>query len=554
MTKMYNKIFVLGLDGATFDLIIPWIKNGELPTFKKLMDSGSYGYLGSTIHPLTAPAWSSFMTGMNPGKHGVYDFVRRRIGSYKRDLVNASMRSGKTFWKILSERGKRVCVVNVPMTYPPEIVNGFLVSGIDTPDIHSNYTYPESLAEEISDRHLIAVDTSGKNHRKYLEDSLEAVERRFEIMDRLFIKEEFDFFMEVINETDAVQHCFWEFTGKDGPFSNAIFKIYEKIDNLLEKFLRIFPHDYTLMIMSDHGAGPIEKIFYLDTYLNKLGLLNYKNTDSSGLVKKLSKKYMKNLIYFSQRYLPSAIKGRLKRMKDLRSGLESFLEFSEIEWSNTKAYSIGNQGNICINLRGREPQGIIKPGKEYEELCKMIISGLEGLKDPDTNEKAVDKVYRREELYHGPNLELAPDLLIRWKDDLYLSKKEFSYSCEVLWGKYPKFGRYSSKYDMYQTGTHKLNGIAIFYGKNIQKGANLRGAEIIDLAPTVLYLMNEEIPRNMDGKVLTSVVDHNFLKMNPIKYRDDETGIKIKEDAVSLSKKEEERIRERLEGLGYIDE
>jgi len=552
---MKSKIFVLGLDGATFDLIIPWVKNEKLPTFKKIMDNGSYGSLISTIHPLTAPAWSSFITGMNPGKHGLYDFVRRRIGSYKRDVVNASLRSGDSIWKILSEKGKKVCAINVPMTYPPEEVNGYLISGIDTPDMNSNYTYPESFAQEIADQHLIAVDTSGKSHEKYLNSSLEAVERRFKVMNRSFMKEEFDFFMKVINETDSVQHCFWEFMEKgNNPFSDAIFKIYNKIDILLGEFLKILPQDYTLIIMSDHGAGPIKKVFHLDTYLNKLGLLNYRKKESTSFLKSLFKNIMKKTLYLSQRYLPASIKARLKKMSNFRSDVESFLEFSEIDWSSTKAYSIGNQGNICINLKGREPQGVINPGNEYDNLCQMIISHLEELKDPETMEKAVEKVYRREELYHGPNLELAPDLLIRWKDDLYLSKKEFTSSHNVLWSKYTKFGRYSSKYDMYQTGTHKINGVVIFYGKNIKKGSNLQGAKIIDLAPSILYLLNEPIPESMDGKVLTSVIDNNFLKANPIKYQDDSGEMKTKSKRVFFSKKDEEKVRERLKELGYMDE
>ncbi|HID34888.1 MAG TPA: phosphodiesterase, partial [Anaerolineae bacterium] len=202
-----QRVWVIGLDGVPWTLLHPWIDQGHLPTLARLQAGGASGGLRSTIQFLTAVAWTSFLTGLNPGKHGIFDFVRRIPGAYKQELTNASLRSGRSLWRILSDAGRRVGVVNVPMTFPPEPVNGFLISGLDTPGLDSAYTYPPELKAEVNDIHFIAVSTVGKSHAQYLKETLEGVDKRFELLWRTIDREPLDFYMWVEMETDAIQHC-----------------------------------------------------------------------------------------------------------------------------------------------------------------------------------------------------------------------------------------------------------------------------------------------------------------------------------------------------------
>jgi len=204
-----GRVWVIGLDGMPITLLRRWTEAGQLPTLAHLMAGGAWGSLESVIQPVSANAWSSFITGTNAGQHGIYDFSRRILGSYNSELTNASLRRGRSLWRILSDAGRRVGVINVPMTYPPERVNGYLVTGLITPGLDSLHTYPPELAREIDDQHFITISTVGKSHSRYLAETLEGVDRRFEVQRRLMAREPVDFFMNVIMETDAIQHCSW---------------------------------------------------------------------------------------------------------------------------------------------------------------------------------------------------------------------------------------------------------------------------------------------------------------------------------------------------------
>lgn len=149
---MAMQILLIGLDGATWDLILPWVAEGRLPNLGALLREGSWGTLLSTVPPATFPAWSSFLTGLNPGRHGIFDFTRRKFGTYEVEFVNSTYRRGRSLFRIASEAGKRVGVIGVPATYPPEKVNGFLISGFDAPvatGIDPSFVYPRELFSEI---------------------------------------------------------------------------------------------------------------------------------------------------------------------------------------------------------------------------------------------------------------------------------------------------------------------------------------------------------------------------------------------------------------------
>lgn len=279
------------------NLIHPWVKEGRLPGFNRLIGEGTSGDLLSSIPPVTAPAWTSFMTGKNPGKHNLFDFVEHMNGSYEISYTNSSSRCSDTIWRILSDSGKKVGVINIPMTFPPEDINGFFISGLDTPDENSDFVYPREIRKKLEEifgkimldiRHLSHMD-SDRVRDKVIEE-LEALEEQRKNISLYLLKNyDVDVFMIVFNATDQVQHHFWHYMDKSHPlhdpeghrkYGEAIYKIYKKIDKNMLDIFEALGNDVVYIVMSDHGAGPVGSVqVFLNNYLQQIGVLKYKTDD-----------------------------------------------------------------------------------------------------------------------------------------------------------------------------------------------------------------------------------------------------------------------------------
>jgi predicted AlkP superfamily phosphohydrolase/phosphomutase len=553
-----NKVFVLGLDGATLNLIRPWAAEGKLPNLAKIMVQGSFGKLRSTIHPLTAPAWTSFMTGKNPGKHGIFDFISLMPDGHQIRYNNALSRKASSLWKILSDTGKRVIVVNVPFTFPPEKVNGILVSGLDTPSTESIFTYPPALYEEIKqslgEYVIMAQYQQNKGLDGYASAIFQMIENRTATVKYLLKNYPWDFFMVVFSATDIVQHTFWKYMDYNHPqykeegaakYGNVILDVYRKIDAEIGHIMEFFDETTTLIIMSDHGAGPLKKVVYLNKWLEQQNLLHFCRTNNKALASTaLARKFMGKC----KKELPRGAKNIISKFfPEIKSRVDSYLATSFIDWSRTKAFSFGVHGNIMINLEGRQPKGIVRQGTEYEDVRSEIITGLSNLADPETGEVVVEKVYRREELYHGDYVRDAPDILIQWKDYSYTAQKDFGEGIKSVFQTRDKF-EFS---EIEHNGSHRLDGVVMMSGRPIKVGREIKGSEIIDLAPTILYLMGIEIPVDMDGKVLTSALIEDYTETHPIvhgKTIHEDTG----EAVTTYSHEDAEKIERRLKDLGYL--
>ena len=560
-TLIGHKVFILGIDGGTLGLVRQWVKMGKLPTFSAIMENGCYGDLMSTIQPISAASWSSYITGKNPGKHGIPDFVKVTPFSYDVHFVNASKRSGKSLWRILSEHGKTVGVMNVPVTFPPEEVNGFLIAGMLSPGLGSNFTYPENLAKEIKanvGEYIIDVDVAniaGKDKRDvFLEKSMAMIERRRSSMFFLYDKYQPDFFCSAITATDRVSHNFWKYMDDDTPqeipaferrkYGNAIFDVYVQIDTILQEILSRLDDDSTLFVISDHGFGPVHKTVSVHRWLERQGLMRRK-TGRFGIGKVAD-----NFIRKVQEVMPVGLKGVVKRwLPGAANMAASRVSYSGIEWEQTTAYPVGHFSDIFINVRGRQPDGIVEPGREYEDLRELITEKLlSEFIDPDTGENVVARVYKREELYHGKYLEEMPDLVIGWRGYKYL--RMFNYppadDDAIIWTIPPTR---SLLWD--RTGGHRPEGIFLAIGPNIKSGLEIKKPDITDIAPTVLYQMGVPIPGDMDGKVLTEIFAEEYLNQNPPQIEsvgDAEDG-----GGYSFSADDSKKVEERLKGLGYLE-
>lgn len=551
-------MFIVGIDGGTLELVEPWAQQGQLPTFARIMRNGVSGELTSTIQPISASAWSSFATGKNPGKHGILDFVRSTPFSYKVQFVNASARSGKTLWRILSENDVTVGVMNIPVTFPPEQVNGFLIAGMLSPSVFSGFVFPDGLLREINanvGKYVIDVDVpniSGSDKREiFLNKAMESLKIRRDAMRYLYLKHRPDFFCVAFTVSDRISHNFWKYMDEETPlqiseqdrekYRNAILNLYIELDKILAEVLSMIGDNTTLYIISDHGFGPVHKTVSVHRWLCHHGFMKTKN---GGLgLGRLTDRFVRKF----QEILPPGTKGFVKKwMPFLANTAASRASYSGIDWSQTRAYPVGHFSDIYINVESRQPSGIVKPGAEYEKLRDGIIEKLYEFKDPDDNSNVIERVYKREELYHGKYLENMPDLIIGWKDYKYLRMFNFPPSDDdlTIWTIPPTL---SLLWD--RTGAHKPNGIFMAIGSHIKKGVQVENANIMDIAPTVLYECDVSVPDDMDGRILTEIFDEQYVVANPPQVISSDES---KTSEYTYSDDEREAVEKRLKDLGYL--
>ncbi len=552
-----KKVLILGLDGASPELIESLIDLGRLPTFAKIKKEGVRGRLRTTIPPITGSAWSSFMTGKNPGKHGIFDFITRKDGTYRLSPIHSHLREGKAFWSWASDAGRKICIFNVPITYPPEKVNGIMVSGMLTPRGRADYAHPQSIVEElgkITGGYRIHLDESFSRGREeiFLKRLYEVTDQRMKAMEYLFRKDDWDLFVGVIEGIDLIQHELWHcwdpthfrHRAPDKKYSDAIPSFYQKIDNFINRVIKEWiDSQWTMIVMSDHGAGPLKKLLYLNNFLMKKGFLKLKRGIRSSIKHLLFNMGFVPMNFYH--FLLGIGLGRIKRMARFGQG-ESwlspfFLSFEDVDWKETKAYSFGSTaGQIYLNLKGREPCGIVNPGKEEEEVRDEILRELQFLVDDETGERIVGEIYCKEELYNGPHLKDAPDIV-------FLPK-----TLEIAaFGEYEFASNKMIDYSWGVSGSHRMDGFMAMVGEPIKMGARIQNANIIDLAPTILYLMGLPIPETIDGKVLREAFLETFIKKIPIQRVDDEISQRIHKEEI-YSSEEEEELKKRLKSLGYF--
>lgn len=553
------RIAIIGLDGGTFDLIRPWAEAGHLPTLARLMREGSWGELRSTMPPITAPAWSSFITGKNPGKHGLIDFVFRRPDSYAVSPVNASLRQGRSLWSLLSEAGRRVIVVNVPLTYPPEPVNGVIISGLLTPSEQSDFTYPPELAQDLREEgyQIHAPQSYAKGDiDRFLRSIYGTTEIQLDTLQRLMQNERWDFLMYVFRGTDRLQHGLWHFMDPTHPlheapgsaqYQDAILEYYQYIDRYLDDLMTQLDERTLLILMSDHGAGPFHKYIHMNNWLMRWGLLRLKKSLPTRLKKAMFDLGITPLnIYNILLHLGlGGLKGKVTKGKGEKKLSRLFLSFKDVDWAKTRAYSLGNAGQLWINLRGREPMGTVAPGSEYTAVRQEVIERLKELEDPETSERLVevpstrDTIYTREELFQGPYVEQMPDIVFVPKGFRYLSFGEYEFASNRL-------------VDVSHgiTGWHRREGMVLLHGAPVQAGAQLQDARIEDVAPTVLHLMGQPVPADVDGRVLTEALRPDWVREKGIAQVSDQDS--ATPSSVDFSPADEEAVRQRLRDLGYL--
>ena len=506
------KVFLIGIDGAAFKVINPLMAEGKLPALKRLVDEGVHGNLKSTIPPLTPCAWTSLMTGKNPGKHGVYDFYHLDE-EYNLRLNHYSKASGDKIWDILSREGKKSCVVNVPFTYPPSPINGIMVSGFTAPGLESQFTHPPELKDEllteIPDFKLIEQsrysDDDGEKDR-FLKDLKSFVKTQYNAVKYLYDKDDWDFFMLNFLSADHAQHWFWRhmdsrmdetFIKDETRYATAVEEVYVEIDKCVSGILDCVGDETVVMVVSDHGFGPIKKNIVVNNWLRKKGYLSLKTRDASFLKKTLNRLGLtpKKIIDLGIKHKLGRFRGK-KYFKFMNKFFSSIsFSFKDIDWSKTRAYAFGTYGGLFINLKGRQQKGKIKKKTGYEETVNEIINDLRELRDPEDGEKIATTIWRKTQLYSGKHEDKMPDIIFSLKDFSYINSSMFAFVSNEI---------FTSSHTL-SSGYHRLEGVFIVKGRGIREKQKIFDAEITDIAPTVLRILGSRSPKDMDGRVLHEI-------------------------------------------------
>jgi predicted AlkP superfamily phosphohydrolase/phosphomutase len=546
MSYASPRTLIFGIDGGCWEILDRMIAAGVMPRLKKLRETSAWGDLESVVPVNSAAAWSSFLTGMKPEHHGVYDFLAWMPGSNRRTAVNASWLPRPTIFDLLKERGPLLSL-KVPLTYPAWTINGAMVSGLPTPDDEAAFTYPGDLAAKLNP--LILKHSAGRSwevdseQRGMILDQLDAAQISLERMtDYLLQKyQETQTCFVVARDVDELQHFFWDALfsqpGHD-PFGYRprLEKYFLRLDAYLGRMLDWAAPEGKVIIMSDHGFGPVEGIWHLNEWLRSKGFLSLrveskKASDREGLSWSLRARFalsrrllkgMKNLGLSGDRLEASLEKIKL-------SGLSS-ADLSGVEWGSTLAYA-GNVGEeylpIYINLQGREPQGIVSP-EQYLQIREDLRRTLLTCTEPK-----VIAVHRSEEIFdlQDGRYALAPDLVIQTATGGVQS--DFNIRTHQLF-----------EPSRYRVACHRRKGMFLLHGAQVQPGHGQ--ASLLDIPATLLAWLDVPIPGYFDGQPLSRFIPtlvsgtRHTTETAPAAQREFYT-----ED-------EEDGVREKLESLGYL--
>jgi len=556
MAEYHRRVVVLGLDGASFDVLLPLMERNLLPNLSRIVNEGVWGALESTIPPYTAQAWVAMATGKGQGKHGVLDFWKTPSDRAGGAIADSTLIRSETLWSILSRHGKRVGIVNVPMTYPPSKVNGYLVSGFMTPAGRSDYTYPSELRsrilEVVGEYEPDPYDPVSPS-QGLLEQCLHWVRKKEEANQSLMREYPWDFFMNVVQALDQIQHFFWSCLDDSHPRHSAkrtaeymplIEECYKLVDSIVGQRLSLLDERTNLFVISDHGFGPAHTWFQVNKFLSELGLLVLEKSGQSLLIRTaaamgLTPRRIKDALLRTD---PLRLTQRLGRWTRTAWGkrLDAALS-GQVSWTRTKAFA-GSPTieGIYINLKGRDERGIVDSGHEYTELRDFIMARLSELKDPESGATVIEAVYRKEEIYEGECVSLLPDIVFSMNQG-YMPRDDMTAS-EIV-EPIPSLG--------YVEGKHRPDGIFLAIGPDIGQG-EINGARIVDVAPTILFAMGLPVPSNLDGRVLLEAFARPYRDSHRIEYQELVEGLAGSESNTAYSEQELAEIQRKLSGLGYL--
>lgn len=542
------RILVIGLDAATMDLVELWAAAGYLPALAGLMKEGTSARLLSTPNMHSASAWTSILTGLNPGRHGLFVFSDRDFATGKQVFFKGGDRAGELISSHLARHGRTSGFLNVPMTYPAQCEpGGFMVSGLDAPSLNEGGFCPAELRAELVNRfpsyHFSPENLGDLMRAERLDDAIAAwiklTETQTDVAEYLMASRPVDFFMTVYTASDWAGHNLWKyFEGADGDqlrgaaASNPLLEIYRALDRAIARLLNHSNSETQVYVISDHGMGPhTGASYHLAAWLEGKGYM-VRGVRSSGRQSFISagRRAARSLLPVSVRERVRAGLGedRIERLQAAEK--DSF--YSSIDWERTAAYTEPGRHVINVNLVGRNAGGSV-PRSEYADVCSRIIDDLSQWTDARGN-RVVDRVTRRDDAYAGPFTKRASDLYVYWNPAAHLGEPPDEVRDRGFWW----------------SGDHRPEGIVICKGPGLRSTVLTVLPTVYDLVPTMMYAGGLPVPDKLDGSVIQQVFTDEFLTAHPVQV--DSAGSRTAADQTRMSAEEERMVEEKLRGLGYM--
>ena len=368
------RVFILGLDGTPHGLILDLFAKGVLKNLAEIAGKGSLLRMSTTIPEVSSVAWTTFMTGVNPGRHGVFGFVDLKPGTYTNYFPNATHVRSPCLWHLLGKEGKRSVIVNMPSTYPAQELNGTLVAGFVAIDLE-RATYPKSLVpwlKQIDYRLDVDASKARSDKEKFIEDLNTSLANREQAFRKLMIEEPWDLFAAVVTGTDRLHHFFWDaYEEEDSPYHSVFIDYYRRIDEMVGRLYDDLGGETAFLALSDHGFGRLRRDVYINRWLEEQGYLSFASEKKESI--------------------------------------------EDVDPEKTKAFCM-DPGRVYLNVKKRFPRGSVLPGKAADGLREELAEGLAELSFEAGGGghpgRVLRRVYRKEELYQGPFLSSAPDLVL----------------------------------------------------------------------------------------------------------------------------------------------
>jgi len=523
MNSLPEKVLVIGLDGADPAVLGPLMDAGDMPNLAALRERGTMLPLKSTVPPVSAPAWATFMTGRGPGGHGVFGFVDED-GKGGTRLTNLAAMRGTKLWEVPDRFGKRTAILNIPLSFPVPEVNGLAVSGMLTPPGRP-FTKPAEYEDRIQsiapayrtdiDRKLLADKDALLTHLN------EQIDARATVFLDALEREAWDLFVCVFTETDRIQHHFWRERMDD------IHRFFAQLDGHIGRILDRVADDTLVMVLSDHGFTGTDWRFYANVWLQRGGYQRIRR--SAGDVDDYERRRFN--LFMGEEAKTEAREGLSDRIAKIfgRGGRRA------IDWTRTRAYLYSSSSHgIEVNLAGRQPEGIVT-ADEYEPLRRELKEKLAALTYPETGEPVFEDVLFREEVYEGPYVDRAPDIILVPRDG----------RCRIVTqvdAKRP-FRRHRLP-----EGYHGDTGILMLAGPGVTPGVG-GTPSIADVMPTILWALDLPVPEETDGRVILDAFAAAASRpVRTLSAEDDDAG----GAAPELTDEEEDALRDTLRGLGYL--
>jgi predicted AlkP superfamily phosphohydrolase/phosphomutase len=522
------RVLLIGWDGADWRILDPLLERRDLPNLQALIDRGQKGVLKSTIPTHSWAAWPSFLTGVDPADHGVYDILETVPGTHKQYPVTYKSIKERTFVEDLAAAGKKGLYVDVPLMFPPPDIDATIVAGGVLPK-NRQYTQPADLPETLAKNGApwqingMSWTTYHNKPEPYLDEVFALTGKRIKAAEWLMENTDWDLMASVWVSVDRTQHALSNYVGpdhpdyaknKDTPLAARVRDVYKQLDDAIGSFVSRTREDDLILFISDHGFQSCYRTINMDRLLEKFGYLQFTAS---------------NMVLGPMQWGPMR---KIARTVYDKLGLHGKVSLPQpVNWSKTKAYTtIRSTGEgVSINLAGREPDGIVDPG-DFEKVRDEVMDRLASFTDPKTGKRPVKAIYKREEIFKGKHADSAPDILMEPAEGYSLTHAKSAIE-DADW----------------VSGDHRIDGTIVAVGPKVQPFGET--PMLIDMAPTMLAALDAPASIKHTGRVLHEVVGTEAA----VKAGEQVDFVESSDAEPTVSDTEADEMEEHLRGLGYLE-